>query len=118
MKKYIALKPNTSTKSNANYLKIELYYSLGGYNPFTGKPEGRGYYLSVSPVETSNRDGIDFESYAAFTGSKICILEVTRKSKKAEENAAKLATEKENDLIQYVCTRNHLEIETGEKENA
>ena len=115
MKKFIALKEHTSTTSRANYLKIETYYSLGGYNVFTYKPETRGYYLSVSPVERGERNGITMESYTAFSGVKICVLEVTRKSKKAEETAEKLAAEKENALIQYILNKYNLEVLPNEQ---
>ena len=51
MKKYIEIK----NAPGITHLKIELYYDLGGYNCFTGKNEPRAYYLSVTPVERSDR---------------------------------------------------------------
>ena len=107
MTKLIALKEN---KSKATHLKIETFYSLGGYNVFAGKSENRGYYLSVSPVERFERDGIGFESYTAFAGVKLLLLEVSRKGKKAEAEAEKIALEKEAGLIEYVCNKNGLEV--------
>ena len=111
MKKFIELKEN----KNANFLKIETNYSLGGYNCFTHKTEPRGYYLSVSPVQRYERDGVSFESYTAFSGVKLLLLEVSRKGKKAEEAAEKIAPEKESELIQYVCTKNGLEVSNREQ---
>lgn len=111
MKKFLELNDNSM---KATHLKIEVYYSLGGYNCFTHKTEARGYYLSVSPVERSTREGITFESYTAFSGVKICLLEVSRKSKKAEEKARELSTEKEPELIAYICGRHGLEVLAGE----
>lgn len=111
MKKFIELKEN---ETRNNFLKIETAYNLGGYNVFTHKAEARGYYLSVSPVERSTREGITFESYTAFSGVKIYLLEVTRKSKKAEERAEQLAAEHENELIAYICGRYGLEVLPGE----
>lgn len=104
--KLIELKEN----KNANFLEIEVKYSLGGYNYFTYKSEPRGYYLSVSPVQRSTRDGIGFVSYTAFSGVKMLLLEVSRKSKKAEAEAGRLAAEKEAELIEYVCNKNNLEV--------
>lgn len=106
MKKFIALKENR----NANFLKVETAYNLGGYNCFTHKTESRGYYLHVSPVKRYTRDGVQFESYTAFSGVKLLLLEVSRKSKKAEEAAEKMAVEEENNLIAFVCGKNNLEV--------
>lgn len=111
MKKFLELNNNSM---EATHLKIEVYYSLGGYNCFTYKPETRGYYLSVSPVKRSTREGITFESYTAFSGVKICLLEVSRKSKKAEEKAHELSIEKESELIAYICGRYGLEVSENE----
>lgn len=107
MKKYIALKENTT---RANALRIEVDYTLGGYNVFTHKTENRGYYLHVSPVEHFTRDGIAFESYTAFSGVKLLLVEVSRKNKKAEETAERIAQEKEKELIDYICNKNNLEV--------
>lgn len=107
MKKYIEVKENR----NATHLKIEVYYNLGGMNYFTGKPEARGYYLSVSPVSRSRTDyGATLESYTAFSGIKECIKTVTRKSVKAEAEAEKLAQDREKIMIEYVCNKNGLEL--------
>ena len=107
MKKYIEL--NTKTR-NATHLKIEVYYHLGGYNYFTYRKEARGYYISVSPVEHSNINGVVMESYTAFSGSKYLLKEVSRKSAKAEAEAEKIAEGIERDLIRTVCINNNLEI--------
>lgn len=72
-----------NTNKDKTFLKCELYYSLGGMNYFTGRTEARGYYVSVSPVERS--DG--WESYAAFSGWKKCVVQCARKGKKAEAKA-------------------------------
>ena len=74
MKKYFK-----TTMEDATDLKVEVYYYKGGYNLFTYEPEKRGIYFSISPVK---RDGI-WESYTAFSGSKICVKELKRKSDKS-----------------------------------
>ena len=84
-------------------LKIEIYYKKGGMNYFSGKPEERGYYLSVSPVQVERRpNGITTESYTAFSGIKALILRVNRQSPKAEKEAEMLAQERIPELKNYV----------------
>lgn len=103
MKKYIDIKnPN----HNANKIKIELYYHLGGYNYFTYKEEKRGYYISVTPVL---HEGY-FETVTAFTGIKQCIKEVTRKSEKAYQTALQQINDFLPDLLKYVCDKNNIEV--------
>ena len=90
-------------------LKIEVYYSKGGMNYFTSRVEPRGYYLSVSPVERQNADSpIVFESFAAFSGTKLLIKEVARKSDKAFQEAILLAESKIDELKKYVLEKNNL----------
>lgn len=107
MKKYIDV---TGENTKANALKIEVYYSLGGMNLFTYKQEKRGYYLSVCPVEQEVIGSVTLESYTAFTGAKVLVKEVKRKSQKAENEALIIAANMENDLINYVCRKNGLTI--------
>lgn len=103
MKKYI---PILNATKESNFLKIEIYYNLGGMNYFTGRAENRGYYISVSPVY---RDGI-LESYTSFTGIKQCLTTVSRKSEKAYNRALMIAPGVLFDLIDLVCTKNNIEI--------
>lgn len=103
MKKYI---PILNESKNANFLKIEIYYHLGGMNYFTGRAENRGYYISVSPVYKS---GI-MESYTSFTGIKQCISTVSRKSEKAYNNALTIAPEMLPELIEIVCIKNNIQV--------
>lgn len=79
-----------------NFLKCELYYSLGGMNYFSYKQEQRGYYVSVSPVE---RDGI-CESYIAFSGIKALVWPCARKGKGAEAKAMEMYEEMKEKIIQ------------------
>lgn len=88
-------------------VKTQLYYHLGGMNYFTYKTEPRGYYLSACPVQVDRRsDGIVVESYSAFSGKKILLLECKRKSskylKQAEELAKFKIAELENFIIQSI----------------
>ena len=112
MKKYLALKPNT----DATHLKVELRYNLGGYNAFTCRQEPRGYYLSAVPIKRETHElepGRTFttEAFMAFTGTKVLVKEVTRKSSKAEREAERAMTKWEHDLIAHVLHENNMELE-------
>lgn len=104
MKKYLRLKPNAQKNTD---LKVKLYYSLGGMNYFSARAEGRGYYLSVVPVER----GEMFERFTGFTGIKKLILEVKRQSPKAEKQAEDLCALSEQELIDHVLAEQGLELE-------
>ena len=69
-------------KEDEKWMKIEIFYSLGGMNYFYGKSEPRGYSVSFTTVER----GEDFEKYAPMSDEnfRIFIKEVKRKSKKTE----------------------------------
>jgi len=86
-------------------LKIQVYYDKGGMNYFTSRPEARGYYLSVSPVQVERREnGIMVESYAAFSGIKALVLPVQRQSPKAEKQAEELAVKMMPELKEQVTS--------------
>lgn len=88
------------TNKPNNYIKCELYYSLGGMNYFTYKNEPRGYYVSVSPVERDIRpNGVTLESFRAFSGYKRCVVSVERKSKKAQEKALEVYEAHKADML-------------------
>lgn len=96
--------PVLENSANITDIEVECYYSLGGANCFTGRPENRGYYLRAVPVE---RRGYMI-SFGAFTGVKDCIKPVARKSAKAELEADALAREKMDELVDYVLKKNGL----------
>ena len=93
-----------------NNLCVELYYSLGGMNYWTYKQEGRGYYLSVKPVERVRRDGYTTESYTMGSGIKMLIKEVSRRSAKAAAEAEVLAQLHIQELIDYICHKDGVEV--------
>jgi hypothetical protein len=96
--------------NKVNNIKVELYYSLGGMNYFTGRAEERGYYLSVTPVFKEDRGGCFIESMTAFTGTKMLLLPVARKSAKAGKEAFGLMKEKADVLIDFVCRDQDIKI--------
>ena len=105
MKRYYALKDNGQKE---NFLKAELYYSKGGLNVWTYKTEPRGYYLSVTPVERGN----GMEGFTMFTGIKILVKEVSRKSEKAEAEAEAMFDQVVWELINAVLSKYGYELET------
>lgn len=105
MKKYIKVEG-----IGANVLEVELKYNLGGYNYFTGKEEERGYYLHIVPMERISINGLITETYTAFTGVKVLVKSVKRKSKKAEQEAINIINNIEKQYIDIVCKNNGLTI--------
>jgi hypothetical protein len=83
MKKLIPIE-----SANATHLEVKVEYNLGGMNYFSYQNEARGYYASVSPVTV----GEHTISYSAFSGVKVLLLEVKKRSKKSEEKAVALFT--------------------------
>lgn len=86
-----------------NNLKVEVYYSLGGFNYFTYKNDPRGYFLSVTPVDRADRGGYVSESVAIGEGVKMLLKEVARKSAKAEAIAEEIAKSKVQELVDWCC---------------
>lgn len=105
-KSYLQIK----NKEN-HYLKVEIYYYIGGYNYATYKHESRGYYVSVTPIERVNHEGYSTESYACFSGYKALLKEVARKSNKAVQEALKLAENVINEIVEVLCNKNGFELE-------
>lgn len=109
MTQYLKLKPN---EGKTTHIKLDLYYNLGGYNVFTYRQEPRGYYLSACPVERIDRGGgFIMEGFTAYTGTKVLVKEVKRKSVKAEREAEQAAVEWKQKLLNYVLNNNKLELE-------
>lgn len=96
------------TNGQATHLKVEVYYSLGGYNVFTYRHEDRGYYLSVSPVNREEKDGYTMESFAAFSGTKILLYACKRKSDKSAGAALQIVDMYRDHLIRSVLASNNL----------
>lgn len=104
MKKYIELADNSD---GHNILRIEFGYSLGGHNWYNGNDEPRGYYLYCTPCERKVNKMSDGKEYTTITevvgkGGKTLLKQVTRQSKKACDEAMKIAKEKEDWLVQRV----------------
>lgn len=89
---------------NGQEYRIEVDYTLGGYN------SQRGYYLHVQPVKRER----GFEIFVAYTGVKQLVKAVERKSNKAY-NEALIIVERDN-MIQKLY--DHLNAKQKEKQIA
>lgn len=108
------IKVSGQAGQEVNNLKVELYYHKGGYNYFTYKNEKRGYYLSISPVyRRESTPGITLESYCAFSGIKVLLLEVQRKSNKAEAEAEAICQAEKQKYIDYIIEKYDLTLEVA-----
>lgn len=88
------------------HVQVELYYSKGGMNYFTGKAERRGFYLQVTPVSISTSGtGLITRSYTAFTGIKKMVLECARFNQKKFDEFAP-SEDEVNELLDYVKAKN------------
>ena len=98
------------TNIAGKFIEVELYYSKGGYNVFTYKNESRGYYVRICPI-TVERNMV---SFIAFSGTKVCIHECSRKSAKAEREAIVAANDEYRDLVSRLVSKiahnNNLEV--------
>jgi len=88
------------------FLKIEVFYDKGGMNYYNGKTEARGYWLSARQVErsASGTSGFMMESFGLFSGAKMFLKEVARKSDKAYKEACELAEPKIAELREAVLS--------------
>ena len=88
--------PTTAFK-DANVLTIEVRHGKGGVNYFTGRNEGRGVYVHVTPVEV--KDGMrSFMLFGEFV-FKILVKPTARKSQKAIEQVAAALKPHISDLV-------------------
>ena len=60
-------------------IEIDISYTLGGQNYFTGRVDGRGYWLHVRPVDIGEGG---FRSFMVFSGYKMLVQEASRYSDK------------------------------------
>ena len=66
------------------HLRVEVYYSLGGMNYFTGETEPRGYWVSIQPMTITQ----NCTSFTGFTGVKGLLAQAHRFSQKGLESAS------------------------------
>lgn len=107
--KYLAISENNQDKSN--FIKVYVYYDLGGMNYFTGRMKKRGYYITVLPVEK----GGNMEGFTAFTGVSELLTECARKNKRAELLALEKAPAYEKMMVNEICNKYGYILEDSEQ---
>lgn len=106
------MKTYLNTTEENKKVKITVTYDKGGINMFTHKQTQRGYYLAAQPIEIKQyENGINIESFTAFSGVRKCILEVKRQSDKGYNEALKMYENSINELLEYITTKNDIIIE-------
>ena len=103
-KKYFELAKNIG---GFTHIKVAITYNLGGMNYFNMSNEPRGYYASVFPTQV----GENFEVTRGFSGYRVFLFGVQRKSKNAESVAVRELNKKLPLVIQEVLTKHNIELE-------
>lgn len=93
--------PHTGLK-HATHIDVEVYYTKGGPNLWSGGYTQRGYYISAKPV---TRNGVSI-SYTMFTGTSKLLMEASRFSEKQLEQAVELGRAEASGLIAMVLAQN------------
>lgn len=89
------------------HVQLQVYYTTGGQNYFSGGTIRRGYYLSATPVEIEERgNGIDMVGCVLGTGVKALLLEVNRQTDKQMGIACTLGASMAPELIEW-CKREY-----------
>ena len=83
---------------NGTHIDVEVYYTKGGANYFSGGVTPRGYYVQVTPV--TRKDGM--VSFVMFTGSAQLLMKTSRYSSKQFEQAVEMGKKAAPELINRV----------------
>lgn len=100
MEKVFNIKENLRN-DNCNSIEVKLIYNKdAGISYWDGHYKKRGYRLSMSPTERSNKYGYMTTSTVLGSGGYIMLREVSRKSKKVEQELLEELTD--DKLREYV----------------
>lgn len=111
MKKYIKLAENDKGMTHA---EISVYYNLGGYNLATYKEEARGYYLMILPIKREDKGGYILNTFEGFSGLKLCLQTVNRKSAKAEREAIDKVLSNIEQLVNFALQDTDFKVDSWE----
>ena len=114
MKKYIKLADNDRGVTHA---EIRVYYDLGGYNLATYKEEARGYYLTILPIKREDKGGYILNTFEAFSGLKLCLQIVNRKSAKIEKQVIDKVLSNIEQLVNFALQDTGLEVDSWDLTN-
>jgi len=98
--KLLESKPCEGLK-NGSHLDVEVYYTQGGANYFSGGTTPSGYYLSVTPVTRKD----NMVSMTLFTGLKKLLLQTNRYSAKQFERAVEMGRAVAPELVKLVIAQ-------------
>ena len=76
--------------------KVTVTYNKGDYRT------RRGYYLTVQPVKREFKQGYHVESYSAYSGYRMPLLDVQRASASQEDKAIKIAMQEYSAIIDRI----------------
>ena len=106
-----------TTAADGTLLEINVYYSKGGLNYFTGSGEKRGIYVGVTPIVKKDcGNGFISRSFSMFSGIKKCVTELARITDKSFAAAVESLTSDPNkykELVDHVLTKNNLNLEAA-----
>jgi hypothetical protein len=105
MNKNIEVKQNTQ---GITHLQVCTWYEIGSTEAWQSKE--RGYYASVNPVTIESKGAYSITTGEPGKGVNSFILSVKRQSKKAEKECDTLLENRLQDMIEYVCNKNNLEV--------
>lgn len=89
-------------KNTIEKMKVELNYYKGA-NYCNGRK--RGYSLYINKVEVEQEDGYNIEKSLPLRATSIFLLEVTRKSKKAENQAREMVLDHIDYYLELIKSR-------------
>lgn len=101
-----------ATGDEVNVLECKIYYNKGGVNWGTGRNEPRGYYFSIQPYLINGM----WKSFKGFSGSKTCILECQRQSKKRYLEAKSMMDNCIEKYMNNFCTSANITVDMSEYE--
>lgn len=96
-------------EGRATHVDIQLYYSIGGMNYFTGNNETRGLYVSASPYTKNSFS----KSFTAFSGVKQLVKEMKRFNKKTLDEFI-LDEKLVDDLLNNVLEKNNIVLKENQ----
>lgn len=82
-------------------IKITLTYNRDTYHWATSNRKEKGYQIVCTPVEVTNGDGYNIESFTAFQGFYDIIYPAERQSKKRLEHAISLIAENKERYLNH-----------------
>jgi len=95
-------------RTGEHFIKVYISYDIGNSSGY--HETKRGYTLHCQPVGRRNLGNYISEFCIPTNGYKLFILEVTKKSSKAESQAIDLAREVYKDMLARVCTAENCTI--------